>query len=261
MSRLKIPYKYLIYRIKAVDEHGVHSPFVFDLLNAVVYNKADFYSYSAIEGLRNELLGSEKKVHCIEMGAGSYKGQTKVRRVSDIARSSVKPAKYSQLLFRLVNYFQPANVLELGTSLGISTAYMAMANTSASVTTMEGCPELATIAKQNFSKEGIKNINIITGNFDDKLPEFLSRNPSLDFVFFDGNHRKQPTLDYFHQCLKNSHAQSVFIFDDINWSDEMQEAWSEIKAHEKVTVTIDLFFMGLVFFRKEQVKQHFLIKF
>jgi predicted O-methyltransferase YrrM len=161
----------------------------------------------------------------------------------------------------LVNRFQPEEVLELGTSLGISSAYLASANSKIKVITIEGCKEIAEKAKENFKKLGLQNIEQHLGNFDDVLPQLLSEKKKIDFVFFDGNHRKEPTLNYFKQCLAHAHEGSIFIFDDIYWSSEMKEAWNEIKMNERVTVTLDLFFMGIVFFRKEQVKQHFIIRY
>jgi predicted O-methyltransferase YrrM len=242
-----------------VDEHGVHSPFVFDLLIGTIYNRRDYYAYKKIEQLRAHALESKQQVNCIDLGAGSLVQNKQSKLVKQIAASAVKPQAFSQLLFRLVNHFQPGTVLELGTSLGISTAYMAAANSKTKVVSIEGCPEIATIAKQNFQRLGLKNIEQVIGNFDDVLPQVLSKIEKLDFVFIDGNHRKEPTLAYFKQCLDRSHSESVFVIDDIYWSAEMKQAWQEIKDNPQVTVTIDLFFMGIVFFRKEQVKQHFVI--
>ena len=138
---------------------------------------------------------------------------------------------------------------------------MASANSKIKTISIEGCPETAKIAAQNFEKIEIKNVEQFIGNFDAILPDIVEKREEIDFVLFDGNHRKKATLNYFLTCLEKASENSVFIFDDINWSDEMREAWQEIKDHEQVTVTIDLFFMGIVFFRKEQAKQHFIIKF
>jgi predicted O-methyltransferase YrrM len=176
-------------------------------------------------------------------------------------RVAAKPSKYGQLLFRMVNHFQPTTVLELGTSVGITTAYLSAAHSKIKVTTIEGCPEIAAIAATNFKHLNIQNIDQQIGNFDSLLPAFLAKTEKLDFVFFDGNHRKEPTLNYFYQCLEKAHESSVFIFDDIYWSAEMTAAWEIIKNNAQVTVTLDLFSLGIVFFRKEQVKQHFLIRY
>jgi predicted O-methyltransferase YrrM len=256
---------YLKYRLRATSEHGVHSPFVYDLITKVIYNKTAYYSYKNIESLREQLLNSDKKINCIDLGAGSKmidsNGSSEIKKINHIVKYSAKPAKYSQLLFRLVNYFQPSQVIELGTSLGISTSYLASANSKINVITVEGCPAIAEIANKNFKQLGLKNIEQKIGNFDTLLPLLLNKMQQVDFIFFDGNHTKEATLNYFNQCLPKTHENSVFIFDDIYWSDEMKQAWTEIKNNAKVIVTVDLFFMGIVFFRKEQVKQHFVIKF
>ncbi|HLC83054.1 MAG TPA: class I SAM-dependent methyltransferase [Bacteroidia bacterium] len=261
MQKLHLIYNYLIYRAKSVNEHGVHSPFVYDLLLSTIYNKKKFYAYIQLEKLRNALSLSNQKVNCIDLGAGSKINNSNTKSVQTILYSSSKPAKYAQLLFRLVNHFQPTTILELGTSLGISSGYMASANSKSKLITIEGCEEIANIAKSNFQKLELKNIEQVVGNFDEVLPTVLKNINQLEFVFFDGNHRKEPTLNYFSQCLEKANEKSVFIFDDIYWSKEMKEAWEEIKKNEKVTVTLDLFYLGIVFFRTEQVKQNFIIRY
>lgn len=252
---------YVKYRTKSVNEHGIHSPFVFNLLTQVFYNKTKFYSYSTIESLRSKLFENDKLINHIDLGAGSQINKNKQLTISQIAIQAAKSEKYAQLLFRLVNYFQPQTIIEFGTSLGISGAYLASGNLKAKLITMEGSPEIAAVAKQNFKALQLINIEQLVGNFDDLLPAVIKENEKLDFVFFDGNHRKEATINYFTQCLKNSHEHSVFVFDDIYWSEGMQKAWEEIKSHTKVTVTIDIFQMGIVFFRTEQVKQHFVVKY
>jgi len=261
MNNLKIIIKYLKYRIAANTKHDIHSPFVFQLLTTVINDKSVFPTYKEIEGLRLILLKNKTEIQIEDFGAGSLKSKTKIRTVAEITRNAAKPSKYAQLLYRLIKHFQPQNILELGTSLGISTAYMAKAAPNSNITTIEGSESIAKIAIDNFNALNISNIQVITGNFDIQLPLLLQNSQKLDFVFFDGNHRKQPTLSYFETCLKHKHNGSVFIFDDIHWSVEMEEAWEIIKQSPEVTVTIDLFFIGLVFFRKESSKEDFIIRF
>jgi len=252
---------YVRYRLHAKTTHGTHSPFVFDLLKKVVYNPHSFYSYQEIEARRKELLQSKEYITCQDLGAGSSGKNSRTRSIRSITKRAVKPAKYGQLLFRLVNYFQAKTALELGTSLGITTSYLCAAHSECKVTTIEGCAEAALVAQKNWQRLGLKNANQCIGNFDEELPGVLKEIQRLDFVFFDGNHRKEPTLNYFNQCMEKHHEKSVFVIDDIYWSPEMKEAWKIIKADERVTVTIDLFFVGLVFFRKGQAKQDFVIKY
>ncbi|MEO6904712.1 MAG: class I SAM-dependent methyltransferase [Bacteroidia bacterium] len=261
-KRLFSAYHYFRYRVKAVNKHGIHSPFIYSLLNTVIYNKHSYYAYEKIELARKQLKSSIQKVNVYDLGAGADKDLSVVNKsVKQILNKSVKPAKYGQLIFRLVNYFQPKNSLELGTSLGITSCYIAAAKTNSTVYTIEGSESIANVAEEQRAFLPYKNISQLIGNFDTILPQAIEKLDSIDLVFFDGNHRKIPTLNYFNQCLTKSHQKSVFIFDDIYWSKEMKEAWEIIKNNDRVTVSIDLFYMGIVFFHTEQVKQHFIIHF
>lgn len=263
-SKWQLAKKYMLYWWRASNGkgHGVHSPFVFNFITRVLNDKRFFYCYQTIESVRGQLKTDNTLLTIEDFGAGSRIHSHTQRSIKEIATSSLKPKKYSQLLFRMVNYFQPSTILELGTSLGITTAYLASGKTDAQVTTMEGAKAVAAIAQQNFQSLQLKNVQLVTGNFDDTLPAVAEQLSSIDFAFVDGNHRLQPTLHYFNQLLPRVHEHSVLIFDDIHWSQEMEEAWNIIKAHEKVKLTIDLFFIGLVFFRKEsKVKQDFAIRF
>lgn len=253
--------KYWGYRLGSDTKHDIHSPFIFDLLTKIIEDKSQFEVFQKIENLRQELLKSDVEILVNDLGAGSSVNSSSKRKVKDIARIAAKPKKYAQLLYRIVNYFKPQVILELGTSLGISTLYQALANPDSKLITIEGCAETAALAKSNFAKENAGNIEQIVGNFDQQLSLVLNKVNQVDYVFFDGNHKKEPTLKYFNLCLQKIHNDSIFIFDDIHWSDEMEDAWSTIKAHLQVTVTIDLFFLGIVFFRKEQAKQDFIIKY
>ncbi len=247
--------KYIKYWFSAKTAHGIHSPFVFELYNEVINKKGNYYSFDKIELLRRKLLISNKEIDVTDLGTG----KSGKRMLREIAERSAKDKKYCELLFRLAYHFKPNTILELGTSLGISTSYLASANQNAKVITIEGCPNTANEARKNFQSLGLQNIESITGNFDDVLCQLPIADCQL--VFFDGNHKKEPTLKYFSQCLESTHNDSAFIFDDIHWSDEMEEAWEEIKSHPRVSVTIDLFFLGLVFFRKEQAKENFIVRF
>lgn len=253
--------RYIQFLLQSKDEHGVHSPFVFELYTTIIKAVEPYYVFEEIESCRSRMLTSSEQILVEDMGAGSKVNPSRKRRVKDIARYSLKNPKTAQLLFRLVNHFNPRVIFELGTSLGISTLYMAAPNPQAEIYTFEGCPQTLTIATNNFKHFGYSHIVPVAGNIDHKLPEYVAKVPQLDFVFFDANHRLSPTLHYFDSCLTKSHSNSVFVLDDIYWSAEMAEAWDNIKAHPAVMLTIDLFYIGLVFFRKEQPRQHFKLRF
>lgn len=256
--------KFIRYYATAANSkgHGVHSPFVFDFIKFIKNDRQPYPSYQAIEQCRKKLLGNGELIEVQDFGAGSTVIKTKHRRVDAIAASSLKPKKFAQLFHRMVKAYQPANIVELGTSFGISTAYMATAAPHATLYSLEGAPAIAQIAQQNFEQLGIQNIQLIEGDFANTLPKLLQQLNCIDFAYVDGNHRKVPTLDYFNQLLAKSHENTVTIFDDIHWSAEMEAAWETIKDHDSVTLSIDLFFIGIIFFKKEfKVKQHFIIRF
>ncbi|WP_299824623.1 class I SAM-dependent methyltransferase [uncultured Pontibacter sp.] len=252
---------YALYRAKAYKLHGVHSPFIFDLYHNVILHDGFYVDYGNVEALRSELLQDDTQLEVTDFGAGPKAGAKKTRIVKGIARSSAKPEKYGQLLFRLVNHFQPETVFDLGTSLGITTSYLASARKNGSIYTFEGCPNIASQAQQNFKKLGLDNIHLITGNLDETLQMQVHMVKHIDFAFFDGNHRYEPTMRYFNLCLSKHHEYSVFVLDDLYWSAEMKRAWQEIKKHPQVLQTVDLFYIGLVFFRTSQPKEHFTLYF
>jgi len=263
-SSFQVAKKYFHYYINAQNGkgHGVHSPFVFDFIINVLNDKKEYECYKKIESLRQQLLQNNSIIEVEDFGAGSAVISFKQRKVNAIAKSSLKNKKFAKLLYRIVNYYKPINIIELGTSFGITTCYIACANKNAEVNTFEGSKEIAKIAKQNFWKADLKNINLIEGNFDATFKETVATIKKIDLAFVDGNHRKDATLDYFLSLLKKSSATSIFIFDDIHWSSEMEEAWKQIQECDTVTLTLDLFFIGLVFFNPDfKVKQHFIIRF
>jgi predicted O-methyltransferase YrrM len=240
----------------------MHSPFVFDFILNVLNNKSNYKAPSEIEQLRKQLFSDKRIIKIEDFGAGSRTNSSNQRSVTQIAKSALKSKRLAKLLFRLAKHYQPQSVVELGTSLGITTAYISKANPLASITSIEGSEQIAAIAKENFQKLNCANIQLLTGNFDHVLPSFISQLPSVDLAYIDGNHRYQPTINYFHQFLAKSNSQTILVFDDIHWSLEMEQAWEEIKLHPSVQYTIDIFFLGFVFFREEfKVKQHFTIRF
>jgi predicted O-methyltransferase YrrM len=242
--------------------HGIHSPFIFDFVKNVLNDKRDFYAFTPIEGLRDQLKLDQTRIQVDDLGAGSRISKNNQRTISQIAKHSLKSKKLAQFLFRLVNYYQPMNILELGTSLGLTTAYLASANGSANVYTIEGAPAIAAVARRNFHQINLYNTKLVEGGFDSVLPLILAEVGQIDFVFIDGNHRLEPTLRYFEMLLKHATPNTILVFDDIHWSQEMELAWKSIQENSSVTCTVDLFFLGLVFLRKDfKVKQHFTIRF
>jgi predicted O-methyltransferase YrrM len=263
-SSLTLLRKYLQYKINSSNGkgHGVHSPFVYTFIREVLNKKASHPKFNNIEQRRAELKQDATLVQVWDRGAGSRQTSQNTRSIRAIAKAALKPKKYSQLLYKIAAYYQPSAILEMGTSFGITTCYLSLANENAKVVTMEGAPNVAVIAKQTFEKLGIENVRIEEGDFNHTLPLYLASQASVGFAYVDGNHRYEPTIQYFNQLLEKSNDDSILIFDDIHWSAEMENAWEEIKQHPSVTLTIDLFFIGLVFVRKAQKeKEHFIISY
>ncbi|WP_412984450.1 O-methyltransferase [Pontimicrobium sp. IMCC45349] len=249
---------YISFLLKSTNQHGVHSPFVYNFVTKCLYDKKKYDSYVFLKKYRIALLNNKSSIEITDFGAGSKKFNTNKRQINKLAKNVGTTSKRAKLLFRLTSYFKSNTILELGTSLGIATQAMSLGNPKAQITTIEGCPNLNSFTKKQFKQNQLKNINALNGNFSDVLNNLT--NNSYDLIFFDGNHQKEATLNYFEKLLTTAHNDSVFVFDDIYWSKDMTEAWETIKQHPKVTVTIDTYFWGFVFFRKEQQKEHFTIR-
>lgn len=291
----------------------MHSPFVYNLLTKCLYRKEKSPGLKTISAYIKAIRQDERKIKVTDFGAGSRVFKSYERKISDIAKNAGISKKRAILLNKLTSYLDINTALELGTSVGISSAAIAAGN-NLHLTTLEGCPETATVAREYFRKFGLENISIEVGEFDNLIGKWkvergkwtedrgqrtvgrgkseakdlntslpapiwvqasnskfqiakpeqqtstYNLQPTTDLIYFDGNHQKEATLKYFHQLLPLAHNDSVFIFDDIHWSKGMEEAWEEIKAHPRVRVTIDSFFWGIVFFREEQEKEHFVIR-
>ncbi len=251
---------YCNFVIKSTNQHGVHSPFVFDLVTKCFYDKSDFPEYKLLENYRKSLLENQKTISVTDFGAGSRVFKSNERKVSDIARNAGISRKRAKLLFRIARYFRSESILEIGTSLGLATSALAFGNASANVISLEGCANTSAEAKNQLEKTGIKNVEVKVGEFNSFLDSTEIRNSKFDLIYFDGNHQKDATLAYFEKLLSTKNNDSVWIFDDIHWSEEMTKAWEAIKKHPEVTVTIDTFQWGLVFFRKEQEREDFTIR-
>jgi predicted O-methyltransferase YrrM len=260
MFNLTFAKDFLFHRLKSKNRHGLHSPFVYRLVDEVIYDKQPKSAYAKIEQERAALLADTRQITVTDLGAGSHVNNNKQKKISDITKNALKPPNLAQLIYRLAAFIKPDNIIELGTCLGITTLYLQNAVPGAKVYTLEGCPQTASIAKEVFDRSGSKDITVITGNFDDTLKDIIDSQQKLDFVYVDGNHQKDATLRYFEWCLPKVHEGAMLIFDDIYWSEGMKQAWEQIKAHPQVTVTVDLFWIGLVLFKTGQAKEDFLIK-
>lgn len=231
--------------------HGVHSPFIYQLCEQVFYNTDSFYPFKKIEQIRSSLHKNNQSITITDYGAGSktFKGNTRI--ISDIAKHGISSTKQSELLFKLIHFLNCETIVELGTSLGINTMYLASVNSKNRIYTIEADKNLCELAKMNFDTLDLKNIHLINDVFDHALPLLLETLTEIDFAYIDGNHTYQATLNYFELLSRKSNSNSIIVLDDIYWSKEMYEAWKKIQQHPKVRCTVDTFNLGLVFFNTD----------
>ena len=253
--------RYLMYSGHR-NGHGIHSPFVFDLVSRIFRNKMNKDIVLYIEKQRMKMISDTRVITLNDLGAGSVrKSKSETAKVSEIARYSSVSEKYCILLANMAKEFGKPFIIELGTSLGISSMYMALNSPDTIVHTIEGCSERAEIAAENFNEARIENIILHNGSFDVVLPKILDSGQAPGLIFIDGNHRKEPLLAYFGIIADRSDSRTVVVVDDISLSPEMMQAWQEIKVHSKVSVTIDIHRMGIVFFREGINSNHFVVRY
>ena len=271
---------------------GVHSPYLFEWVRMVMMDKNAYYIWGEIERCREKMLRDERELEFVDYGSAMKSRSLEngsetacrlefrdMRRVCDIARRSLAKRKYAQMLSRLVNWlgashslengsgtaysleFRGLTIVELGTSLGVTTAYMAAMDSRNRVVTFEGCEAVANIAKENWKALNINNIECRVGEITvDSLQLAVDSWRGIDVAFIDANHTYTSTCEYFDILARKVREKSVIVVDDIHYSEEMEKAWKAICADERVTSTIDLYQMGLVFFDKHYWKRHYTMR-
>ena len=260
--------------------HGVHSPYLFEWVRMVMSDKNTYYVWDEIEEIRQEMLKDTRELEFVDYGSGKLKGENgERRRVCDIAKGSLARRKDAQLLARLVGWLgrslltSPSRggigdeasedrkglmIVELGTSLGVTTAYLTAMDSRNKVVTYEGCPAVAEVARANWEKLGLSNIACVVGEITvDSLQLAVDRLSGIDVAFIDANHTCEATLTYFNALASRVHEKSVVVVDDIHYNEDMEKAWKAICADERVTTTMDLYRMGLVFFDKHYWRKHY----
>lgn len=251
---------YLLFS-KHLNGHGIHSPFLYRIISDVFQNNISASIVKSVKSYRKELLTNRSVISVNDLGAGSLKLKNPERRICDIARNSAVRRKYGELLTKLAAEINGKAIIELGTSLGISTLYMALGAPDSDIYTIEGCGSCAEIAKNGFRKNGLKNIDLKVGNFDEHLEKILIKSGVPGLIFIDGNHRQEPLRKYVELALRFCDSESIIIIDDIHLNREMEDAWEEIKGMHDVRVTIDLLQFGLLFTNKKLSKESFMVRY
>lgn len=251
-------FSFILYWLRRVDQHSLHSPFVFQFFTQIIRKPQK--KNSDIELLRKSLINTKTAIEITDFGAGSRVSSHRTRSIGSIAKHATTPSKFSRFLSQSITYFGHTEILELGTSLGINTLYLSEKEDT-NVTTFEGDPAIAELAQGHFEKLGRNNIEMIIGNIDETLPNTLEKLKKIDLAYIDANHRYEPTLNYFDTILPLTHDKSMIVIDDIHWSKEMNAAWEFIKNKPEVTLSIDLFEAGLLFFDPNLKKSDYILNF
>lgn len=252
---------YIHYLWHAKSRHGIHSPFVYTLVEDYLYQDIDLTISAPIEEVRKHLLQDTSQINHLDLGAGSRIKRKGNLRVKDLAKTSIKPYKFAKLIAQIPQYINAHCIIELGTSLGVTTLYLSKLNPKAQIYTIEGSIEVAEIAQKQFDQLDAKNIQLIHGDFDVQFPALLSRVKKPDVIYIDGNHTYEATMHYFELCSKYSNNNTLIIFDDINWSEGMRKAWNNIKNYSRTTLCLDFFHLGVVSFNPNFSKEYFQIRY
>ena len=251
MFNLEFVLDYVQHRLEAKNRHGVHSPFVYRLIDEVIY---DLHAKSDYPNLKHfcQILRYDDRSILVHDQSTSVKV---------FVKNKCKSLRSAQLIYRLANYFSPNQVIELGTSMGIDTAYVAKSAPQARIISMDQDVDTAAFTSENLAKQAIKNVQILTGDLSQVFPDVLAELQSLDFVLINRGHDKEAMINYLNQCVPKLKETSVVVVDAIYRDKEMNEFWQQMKIHPQITVTIDLFQMGLAFVRPQQAEEHFKIRF
>jgi len=253
--------RYLKYWLNAIEEHSLHSPFIYELFTQIIKPEYPDPHFERIEKIRSRLLQDTSILDLNDLGAGSKMKSGNRKTIAEIASTASSPPKLSKLIYRLIRQNECKEVVELGTCLGINTLYMQAGYEKINLTTFEGDETLAEFAENLFESEGIENIRIIKGDLKKTLSDFLAFSKKIDFAYLDANHTYEATIKYFNLLAKKSHDDSLFVVGDIHWSSEMEKAWKEIKESPYVTISIDIFHAGIVYFKPDILKQHYVLEF
>ena len=236
----------LIYRkLFCRKGFGVHSPFVYDLITNVIEETCEFYAYRDISLVRLQLLQNEQ---FIQYG----KKQLTVKKALKRYGISTKEGKF---LFRLANHYKPHTMLSVGSSMGLAPLYLARYDSTVQCITLECVQDIAEIATQVLSKEKNPALSIKTGTYRALLPESIVQLQQIDCVYVDKNVGVNDWDTIFEQCEPFIHNATFFVLAGIRSSTEKQSYWTQFRQHPSITVAIDLYDLGLLFFQSKLHKQ------
>ena len=255
-------FKYgVLHFLQSKQRHGVHSPFVYEFMDKVMHLPLPNEAESAIERRRAELKKRDIHFERIDLGAGSRKGVRNASNLAKVVSDAASNAKEARAIANFCKYIRAKKIIELGSNVGIGTSYISSANPEAELHSIEGDPFLSDVAKESIQALVPNHfVTIHTGSFEDELPRLLSHLQEIDVLFIDGNHRKNPTLNYVHWALPFLSDDAAIIVDDIYWSREMTEAWNTICALPNFNLALDFFHFGIIQKTRRKEKEYFKLR-
>lgn len=254
-------WKYIKHQVNSKNQFRIHSPFVFEFYEKILNPEPKEVFFDKVDKIRKEIIQKGRRVPLQDFGPNICTQLPNYREIYKIGIQALKPVYLDRILGRISHFIKAESIIEIGTFPGITTAFLSFYNPNSQVFSLEDNPELARLAQDNLDKLELKNVQVIQGNFNDPVPSLFSLNlVSPRFILIKGDHRNVSTMHYFREFLKEGNEQDVMVIDDIHRSIEMENDWNKIKTHEKVILSIDLFYFGIIFFRNNRAKEHFKIR-
>jgi predicted O-methyltransferase YrrM len=247
---------FIHYFFKVVDRHSIQAPFAFQFIDSLQKAIVSSRPIPDIEHERTSFAKDRSPVNGTDFGAGTSLGKSTIAKIARFGISS----KYSCVfLHELANMAKAATCVELGTSLGIASAYIGRSRSLEKLYSFEGNGELAARAEALHKRLMIDKVQVIKGNIDDKLPTFLDGVGTIDLAIIDANHTSEALAHYFQLLKSKMEAHSIIFIDDIRWSRDMYSGWQELSQRSEVTVSMEFLNFGLLFFEKGLQKQHYIL--
>ncbi|MDD2435944.1 MAG: SAM-dependent methyltransferase [Massilibacteroides sp.] len=229
----------LLYRkIRYRKGHGVHSPFVFNFITKVIDERAAYYCLKDIELTRKKFFYENEPFHKWE----------------------IRP-KYGALLMRISNYLKPQNLLLIGSDLSFSALYSSSYASTTRCVVLEEKTEIAAFSRSVIEKHRAKNILLKEGVYQKTVSEVLEHTDKLDFVYFGYPNDSALDIPVFECILPHLHEHSVLILRGIRKTKDRKEFWNRLCARPEVSVTIDVYELGIAFFNHKIHKKNYIVSF
>jgi predicted O-methyltransferase YrrM len=259
---LALVYKFLTriqlfiqYLIKGRSKYYIHSPFVYDFCRFVLSRKPLQKDSDTINSIIKYYQSKKDILNLQEFGAARKRDYA--IKIGDYLNRTAITNKYGRLLHNLVAYYQVEHVIETGTALGISTSWMALSNPNCKISSIEGNKKLCDVSNEMFIRFSITNTQVYCGLVEDVLPELAKNMKCKTLLFIDAHHTGAATMRYFAMIKSYVKDDTIVVFDDINYSAEMNDAWKNIICDERVTLSLNLYRIGVIFFNPSLSKQAF----